>query len=122
MAETRSTARTGGSRQRASHSLEAVVGEAVALLDEDGEAALTFRALYGGWVRGVELAPPGVREPVLGLVASLWGLGKTRNSGLGCRHQKERGLHGPGPWGALSTPAEVMGSRVMLCMTSSFPY
>jgi len=56
MAETRSTARTGGARQRASHSLEAVVSEAVALLDEAGEAALTFRALaarLGGGVGSI---------------------------------------------------------------------
>jgi pimeloyl-ACP methyl ester carboxylesterase len=31
--------------------------------------------LYGGWVRGEELSPPGVREHVLGLVESHWGLG-----------------------------------------------
>lgn len=35
----------GGDRRRAAHSMEAVVGEAVALLDEAGEPALTFRAL-----------------------------------------------------------------------------
>ncbi|WP_106215380.1 TetR/AcrR family transcriptional regulator [Kineococcus rhizosphaerae] len=47
---------TGGTRQRASHSLEAVVGEAVALLDEAGESALTFRALaarLGGGVGSI---------------------------------------------------------------------
>jgi AcrR family transcriptional regulator len=38
------TARTG---RRASHSLEAVLTQAVALLDEAGEGALTFRALAG---------------------------------------------------------------------------
>ena len=32
-------------RRRATHSLEAVIGEAVALLDEAGDSALTFRAL-----------------------------------------------------------------------------
>ncbi|MEZ0163240.1 TetR/AcrR family transcriptional regulator [Kineococcus sp. LSe6-4] len=45
-----------GTRQRASHSLEAVVGEAVALLDEAGESALTFRALaarLGGGVGSI---------------------------------------------------------------------
>ena len=43
-------------RRRASHSLEAVVTEAVALLDEAGEPALTFRALaarLGGGVGSI---------------------------------------------------------------------
>lgn len=43
-------------RPRASHSLEAVVGQAVALLDEAGEPALTFRALaarLGGGVGSI---------------------------------------------------------------------
>jgi len=31
--------------------------------------------LYGGWVRGAEIASPGVREHVLALVAAHWGLG-----------------------------------------------
>jgi pimeloyl-ACP methyl ester carboxylesterase/DNA-binding CsgD family transcriptional regulator len=31
--------------------------------------------LYGGWVRGAEVAAPPVREHVLGLVATDWGLG-----------------------------------------------
>ncbi|WP_250008706.1 alpha/beta fold hydrolase [Actinoplanes sp. M2I2] len=31
--------------------------------------------LYGGWARGGELSPPGVREHILGLVGSHWGLG-----------------------------------------------
>jgi len=31
--------------------------------------------LYGGWARGRDLAPPGVRDHVLGLVESHWGLG-----------------------------------------------
>jgi pimeloyl-ACP methyl ester carboxylesterase/DNA-binding CsgD family transcriptional regulator len=31
--------------------------------------------LYGGWARGRDIAPPPVREHVLGLVASHWGLG-----------------------------------------------
>jgi len=56
MAQTRPAPRSGGARQRASHSLEAVVGEAVALLDEAGEAALTFRALaarLGGGVGSI---------------------------------------------------------------------
>jgi AcrR family transcriptional regulator len=49
---------TGGRapRRRASHSLEAVVAEAVALLDEAGEQALTFRALaarLGGGVGSI---------------------------------------------------------------------
>jgi AcrR family transcriptional regulator len=45
-----STARTRartpqGGRRRAAHSMEAVIAEAVALLDEAGDSALTFRAL-----------------------------------------------------------------------------
>ncbi len=31
--------------------------------------------LYGGWARGADLAPGSVREHVIGLVASHWGLG-----------------------------------------------
>lgn len=31
--------------------------------------------MYGGWVRGDDVSPPAVREHVLGLVASHWGLG-----------------------------------------------
>jgi DNA-binding CsgD family transcriptional regulator/pimeloyl-ACP methyl ester carboxylesterase len=31
--------------------------------------------LYGGWVRGAEIASPGVREHVLALVTAHWGLG-----------------------------------------------
>ncbi|MFL6024595.1 MAG: TetR/AcrR family transcriptional regulator [Marmoricola sp.] len=45
-----------GARRRASHSMEAVIGEAVALLDEAGEPALTFRALaarLGGGVASI---------------------------------------------------------------------
>jgi len=45
-----------GARRRASHSLEAVVAEAVRLLDEAGEPALTFRALaarLGGGVASI---------------------------------------------------------------------
>ena len=45
-----------GGRRRASHSMEAVVSEAVALLDEAGEPALTFRALaarLGGGVASI---------------------------------------------------------------------
>lgn len=47
---------SSGRRRRASHSLEAVVGEAVALLDESGDSALTFRALaarLGGGVGSI---------------------------------------------------------------------
>lgn len=47
---------TPGGRRRASHSLEAVVTEAVRLLDEGGEGALTFRALaaqLGGGVASI---------------------------------------------------------------------
>lgn len=43
-------------RRRASHSMETVIGETVALLDESGEAALTFRALaarLGGGVASI---------------------------------------------------------------------
>jgi AcrR family transcriptional regulator len=43
-------------RQRATHSLEAVLTEAIALLDADGEGALTFRALaarLGGGVASI---------------------------------------------------------------------
>ncbi|HEY7620064.1 MAG TPA: TetR/AcrR family transcriptional regulator [Solirubrobacteraceae bacterium] len=46
----------GGGRRRASHSSEAVISEAVALLDEAGETALTFRALaarLGGGVASI---------------------------------------------------------------------
>lgn len=39
------TTRNARGRRRASHSMETVIGEAVALLDEAGESALTFRAL-----------------------------------------------------------------------------
>ena len=56
MAAPRSRTRKGpsdGARRRASHSLEAVVSEAVALLDEAGEQALTFRALAGRLGGGV---------------------------------------------------------------------
>lgn len=45
-----------GGRRRASHSMEAVISEAVALLDEAGEPALTFRALaarLGGGVASI---------------------------------------------------------------------
>lgn len=47
---------TGGSRRRVSHSLEAVIEAAVAILDESGESALTFRALaarLGGGVGSI---------------------------------------------------------------------
>ena len=49
-------ARRPRERQRASHSLDAVLTEAVALLDESGEAGLTFRALaarLGGGVASI---------------------------------------------------------------------
>ena len=51
----RSPARPRG-RQRASHSLDTVLGEAIAILDEAGEAGLTFRALaarLGGGVASI---------------------------------------------------------------------
>ncbi|WP_231123382.1 TetR/AcrR family transcriptional regulator [Nocardioides sambongensis] len=44
---------TGDRRRRASHSMEAVLAEAVRLLDEAGEPALTFRALAGRLGGGV---------------------------------------------------------------------
>src|ERR1700759_3080233 len=47
---------TKAGRRRASHSMEAVISEAVALLDEAGEPALTFRALasrLGGGVASI---------------------------------------------------------------------
>src|SRR6187397_574956 len=43
-------------RRRASHSMESVITEAVALLDEAGDSALTFRALaarLGGGVASI---------------------------------------------------------------------
>ncbi|SEE39150.1 transcriptional regulator, TetR family [Streptomyces sp. 2131.1] len=54
MAQQRS--RTDGGRRRASHSMESVLTEAVALLDEAGAPALTFRALaqrLGGGVASI---------------------------------------------------------------------
>lgn len=48
--------RRSGGRQRASHSMEAVLTEAVTLLDEAGEPALTFRSLaarLGGGVASI---------------------------------------------------------------------
>jgi AcrR family transcriptional regulator len=50
------TAAAKGARRRVSHSMEAVISEAVALLDEAGEPALTFRALaarLGGGVASI---------------------------------------------------------------------
>lgn len=55
MSQLRSTP-AGRVRRRASHSLDAVLTEAVALLDEAGEPALTFRALasrLGGGVASI---------------------------------------------------------------------
>lgn len=55
-ARTSSPAPRRGARQRASHSMDAVMNEAVALLDEAGEPALTFRALaerLGGGVGSI---------------------------------------------------------------------
>ncbi|QNG37880.1 TetR/AcrR family transcriptional regulator [Geodermatophilaceae bacterium NBWT11] len=49
-------ARSRGSRRRVTHSLDAVLAEAIALLDEGGEPALTFRALatrLGGGVASI---------------------------------------------------------------------
>lgn len=45
-----------GGRRRASHSMETVIGEAVAILDESGESGLTFRTLaarVGGGVGSI---------------------------------------------------------------------
>lgn len=53
--QTERPARPSG-RRRASHSLAAVLGEAIAILDESGEPALTFRALaarLGGGVASI---------------------------------------------------------------------
>src|ERR687884_249212 len=54
--------RASAGRQRASHSSEAVISEAVALLDEAGEPALTFRALAarlgGGIAADLGQQPP----------------------------------------------------------------
>lgn len=52
-ARERPPTRPTGPRRRASHSMEAVLTEAVALLDESGESALTFRALAGRLRTGV---------------------------------------------------------------------
>ena len=55
-ARQRPPSRPTGPRRRASHSMEAVLTEAVALLDEAGEGALTFRALaarLGGGVGSI---------------------------------------------------------------------
>lgn len=52
----RGGARAASGRRRSSHSMEAVVAEAVALLDEAGEPGLTFRALaarLGGGVGSI---------------------------------------------------------------------
>jgi len=49
----RGGARGSGGRRRASHSLEAVVSESVALLDEAGAGGLTFRALAARLGTGV---------------------------------------------------------------------
>lgn len=50
---TRSSAPPAGGRRRASHSMEAVLDAAVALLDEAGEPSLTFRALAARLGTGV---------------------------------------------------------------------
>jgi AcrR family transcriptional regulator len=50
------SAPSASGRQRTSHSLETVLGEAIAILDEAGEPALTFRALaarLGGGVGSI---------------------------------------------------------------------
>lgn len=38
-------------------------------------SSVTKLLLYGGWVKGNDVAPPAVREHVLGLVRERWGLG-----------------------------------------------
>src|SRR5262245_51724450 len=56
MSQTRAAAPAGGGRRRASHSMQAVLTAAVALLDDAGEQALTFRALaarLGGGVASI---------------------------------------------------------------------
>lgn len=50
---TRASAPPAGGRRRASHSMEAVLDAAVALLDEAGEPSLTFRALAARLGTGV---------------------------------------------------------------------
>lgn len=50
---TRASAPSPQGRRRASHSMEAVLDGAVALLDEAGESSLTFRALAGRLGTGV---------------------------------------------------------------------
>ncbi|MDR7252509.1 AcrR family transcriptional regulator [Nocardioides sp. BE266] len=50
---TRAAGPPAGGRRRASHSMETVLDGAVALLDESGEGALTFRALAGRLGTGV---------------------------------------------------------------------
>src|SRR6476620_10921554 len=55
MSQVRAAA-AGRGRRRTSHSMEAILTEAVALLDEAGEQALTFRALaarLGGGVASI---------------------------------------------------------------------
>ena len=62
----------GGGRRRASHSMEAVISEAVALLDEAGESALTFRALdarLGGGVASIYFSDVEVRDEIKNMVA-----------------------------------------------------
>jgi pimeloyl-ACP methyl ester carboxylesterase len=54
----------------------ASLGAAVAAAWAAGHPARVERlVLYGGWVRGADIAAAGVREHVLGLIAEHWGLG-----------------------------------------------
>ena len=75
-----------GNRRRVAHSLEAVVDAAVELLDESGEAALTFRALaarLGGGVGSIywyvsnkdELLDRATDHVLTGVLTALDGLG-----------------------------------------------
>lgn len=38
-------------------------------------ASIDHLVIYGGWARGADVAPPAVRDHVVGLVAAHWGLG-----------------------------------------------
>ncbi|GEL26049.1 LuxR family transcriptional regulator [Pseudonocardia sulfidoxydans NBRC 16205] len=53
-------------------SMGAPVAAAWAAAHPDGVRRLV---LYGGWARGAEVSPPAVRDHILGLVESHWGLG-----------------------------------------------
>src|SRR6478672_9077333 len=78
--------RPPGGRRRASHSLDAVLSQAVALLDTSGEQALTFRALaarLGGGVASIywyvsgkdELLDRAADHVLLGVLDAVAGVG-----------------------------------------------